>query len=153
MAYLHCHCCDWSQDDFWSLKYNPLTTLWEDIKWLCKPRWFNLEGFIIEDIVNWTGIPTYIKQRRELKRPILKEISEWIGTPLYSEEKQWVTRNTPPKDGPYKRYFVHSWLWLLVEIIKNLKIAKSMKWWTFKSFKKDKGAVCPKCGKQCFDID
>jgi len=25
MAYLHCHDCDWSQDDFWSLdEYNPL---------------------------------------------------------------------------------------------------------------------------------
>ena len=25
MAYLHCHHCHWSQDDFWSESYNPIT--------------------------------------------------------------------------------------------------------------------------------
>jgi len=25
MAYLHCHHCHWSQDDFWDTGYNPIT--------------------------------------------------------------------------------------------------------------------------------
>jgi hypothetical protein len=29
MAYLHCHNCDWSQDDFWCESYNPLRYLVE----------------------------------------------------------------------------------------------------------------------------
>lgn len=32
MAYLHCHNCYWSQDDFWSEKYNPITFLEENYK-------------------------------------------------------------------------------------------------------------------------
>ena len=27
MAYLHCHRCFWSQDDFWDENYNPITFL------------------------------------------------------------------------------------------------------------------------------
>jgi len=32
MSYLHCHNCDFSQDDFWSKSYNPIRYLlqWED---------------------------------------------------------------------------------------------------------------------------
>lgn len=31
MAFLHCHSCDWSQDDFWDETYNPMRWLltWE----------------------------------------------------------------------------------------------------------------------------
>ena len=31
MSYLHCHSCDWQQDDFWNKSYNPLRSLlnWE----------------------------------------------------------------------------------------------------------------------------
>ena len=30
--YLHCHNCDWSQDDFWDKGYNPLKSMmyWEE---------------------------------------------------------------------------------------------------------------------------
>jgi hypothetical protein len=46
MAYLHCHNCGWSQDDFWYKGYNPITKIWRNIKWLWKPtkigfdKWF-----------------------------------------------------------------------------------------------------------------
>ena len=30
MAYLHCHNCNWSQDDFWSETYNPGTCAKDD---------------------------------------------------------------------------------------------------------------------------
>ncbi len=33
MAYLHCHSCDFSQDDFWHKGYNPIESIqdWEDL--------------------------------------------------------------------------------------------------------------------------
>ena len=32
MAYLHCHNCGWSQDDFWDEEYNPITWLQKHMK-------------------------------------------------------------------------------------------------------------------------
>lgn len=32
MAYLHCHSCDFSQDDFWSETYNPVKSFQDDLK-------------------------------------------------------------------------------------------------------------------------
>ena len=48
-----------------------------------------------------------------------------------------------------------SWNLLIVEIVKDLKVALEMKWYTYEAWKKDYdgGAVCPKCGKRNFDID
>lgn len=30
MAYVHCHNCDWQQDDFWDVSFNPLRFLLND---------------------------------------------------------------------------------------------------------------------------
>lgn len=32
MAYLHCHSCEFSQDDFWHEGYNPVTCFQSDLK-------------------------------------------------------------------------------------------------------------------------
>lgn len=32
MSYLHCHNCNWSQDDFWHETYNPVTFLEKNYK-------------------------------------------------------------------------------------------------------------------------
>jgi hypothetical protein len=32
MAYLHCHNCHWSQDDFWDEHYNPITFMEKNYK-------------------------------------------------------------------------------------------------------------------------
>ena len=34
MAYLHCHNCDWEQDDFWHDGYNPVSCIQEALEWL-----------------------------------------------------------------------------------------------------------------------
>lgn len=51
MAYLHCHSCAWSQDDFWEWKwtwrlwqsrpfgYNPISLMIEDIHEYIRPRY------------------------------------------------------------------------------------------------------------------
>jgi hypothetical protein len=116
MAYLHCHSCDWSQDDFWSKHYNPLTKIWDDIKWLWEPRTISFDIHTINDLKKYTHIPVF----------------------------------TGYKDN--QRCF--TWNWLILELVKECKNAKSQKWWTLKSWNKHKDtAVCPKCKNKNFDID
>jgi len=105
MAYLHCHSCEWSQDDFYNKDYNPLTKIWGDVQWLWRPRILEID---VES---------------------------------------------------YNPRTIFSWKLLVIEIVKDIRIALEMKWWTFHSWKKDwaqrtdKFPACPKCGKQDFDID
>jgi len=72
MAYLHCHSCDWSQDDFWDWKwawkfwrhkalgYNPISSLIDCILTYSKPRYINYDwefandyGFKTPKIHSW----------------------------------------------------------------------------------------------------
>jgi hypothetical protein len=57
--YLHCHSCDWSQDDFWSKHYNPMTKIWDDIKWLWKPRIISFDIHTINDLKKYTHVPVF----------------------------------------------------------------------------------------------
>lgn len=62
MAYLHCHTkgCDWSQDDFWELKfnifssrpfgYNPLSLIIEDVKAYIYPCFIEFDSSYARDI-------------------------------------------------------------------------------------------------------
>lgn len=119
MAYLHCHSCEWSQDDFWSLRYNPITKMWSDIKWLFIPRIIELDEWVVRDSVEYTGIPVY-KLRDDQLQP--------------------------------RRIF--SWNWFILEAVREWKISRKMKWWTWESWIRDKdSAVCPACGNHNFDID
>ena len=137
--YLHCHTCDWSQDDFWNFKfkieycsykkswfkyrlylgYNPISKTIEDIKWLAKPRLMELEKDVFFDLIKYTKVPVY----------------------RFKSNKKSICR-----------FF--SWNWLLLELIKEWKNFRNMKWITFKQWKRDSNiAVCPKCGDRNFDID
>lgn len=117
MAYLHCHSCDWSQDDFWTKTYNPLTKIWSDIEWLWKPRIMGMDIDIVDDLTRYTYVIVLRKKYR------------------YG-------------------YKIFSWNWLILEIVKDIKLAFKQKWWTWKSWKKNKAtAKCPECNKQNFDID
>lgn len=119
MSYLHCHSCDWSQDDFYSKGYNPITKIWSDIKWLWKPRMIKFDSMFVKidakELMKYTHVHIFFKNNK-----------------------------------------CFSWNWFLLEIIKDLKIGLKQKWWTYKSWKKDKDngvAKCPKCGQVNFDID
>ena len=59
MAYLHCHNCDWAQDDFWTWRYNPIICFWSDIKWLWRPRFFKLDNWFIEELSRYTNVPVF----------------------------------------------------------------------------------------------
>ena len=81
MAYLHCHSCDWSQDDFWEWKwslkfwksrpfgYNPLSVLFDDIRYYIKPRHIEFDrccaeemGFKSSRIFSWVFLLYEIKR-------------------------------------------------------------------------------------------
>lgn len=59
MAYLHCHTksCGWSQDDFYSLNYNPISKIWSDIKGLWKPKIVKIDCRTFKDLTMYTHIP------------------------------------------------------------------------------------------------
>ena len=120
MSYLHCHTknCNWSQDDFYSKTYNPMTKILSDFKWLIKPRMIEFDSMFVE-----------IDAKELMKYTKIKVI--FFGNKCFS------------------------WNWLPLEIVKDIKIALEVKWWTYAKFKKDydNGAVCPKCGERNFDID
>jgi hypothetical protein len=54
----------------------------------------------------------------------------------------------------YGRPRIFSWYVLILEIAKEIRNARRMKWWTWESWKRAKDtAVCPKCGLRNWDID
>ena len=44
MSYLHCHSCDFSQDDFWSEGYNPITSIQDFEENLFKEDFYEESG-------------------------------------------------------------------------------------------------------------
>ena len=158
MAYIHCHSCDWSQDDFWTLRfkltwkkwrrsfwklgldigYNPISKFLDDLKWLWIPRWIELDEFIINDLVEYTGVN--VKTR--------------VITKIIDQSKTKIKQRGLPDTFEKKSTQVFSWSWLVLKTVKEWKNFMGMKWWTWKAWKRDKDiAVCPKCGAKNFDID
>ena len=133
MAYLHCHTkdCGWSQDDFYSFKFD-------------KRKLFFIGGYNpISKILD--SIRSYIKPR------MIKWDRHFVNYDAVELQKY-----TKIKIRFNENNECFSWNWLILEIVKDIKNAKNMRWWSYKSWKKDmdKGkAKCPKCGKVCFDID
>jgi len=143
MAYLHCRNCGWSQDDFWTFftyrkwrkkwwerfgfGYNPITKFFSNFKLLWKPRWFGTDLWFVKNLVKYTGVPVKVKME--------------IDNVTFGK--------------PVKEYKVFSWNWLLLELVKEWKIFRKQKWWTYRSWEKHKDtARCPQCGcKDHFDID
>jgi hypothetical protein len=62
MAYLHCHSCDWEQDDFWNWKwtwkiwkerpfgYNPISLMIDYVRRYMKPRYIEFDSHFAESI-------------------------------------------------------------------------------------------------------
>ena len=133
MAYLHCHTknCGWSQDDFYYFKFN-------------KRKLFFIGGYnpiskILDSIESYIK-PRMLKWDRHFVNYDAVELQEYTKIKIRFNENNEC----------------FSWSWLILEIVKDIKNAKNMRWWSYKSWKKDmnKGkAKCPKCGKACFDID
>ena len=134
MAYLHCHSCDFSQDDFWdfsfgkhgykkilfwSWKYNPISCFLSYV--------FGQSNFSFRDAF-------IIPRRREFGSEVIEEFG-------------------------WKRTDPHSW-WLIYNSFKHMiGKFKYQKYWTYKSWEKaiEKNGgdwpCCHECGKKELDID
>lgn len=124
MAYLHCHSCDWSQDDFWEFKlnlkgyykfgYNPISLL------LCAfKEYFNLR------ICNWDS--NFIKENPEIK---------------YKENE----------NGTVSIRNIRIFFYELKNFFWRILRQKWWTWEQWEKARK-KNPKCPKCGANNFDID
>jgi hypothetical protein len=107
MAYLHCHNCDWSQDDFWNWKwtykfwkfrpfgYNPVSLIFDDISDYWKPRRIGMDSWWIEEIKirhkngevhSWVMLIWQIK--RHIKRIFTMKV--WTYKKWEKVRKTWV---------------------------------------------------------------
>lgn len=100
MAYLHCHNCNWSQDDFWDENYNPITFLENTFKKDLLNE--NLHDVIEfdrhtgNDFIGWKPYNTKIT-RRQMILDALKNTSREI------EMMVWRTMEEFKKENPDKR--------------------------------------------------
>lgn len=89
---------------------------------------------------------------------------KWLGKPKMIGWDSWFVAHEAVELQDYthikvwfnKKNECFSWNWLLLELVSNLKAQRNMKWKTYKAYQKalEKGtAVCPRCGKVCWDID
>jgi len=65
MAYLHCHSCDWSQDDFWSFGFHKYGYFW---------RWgYNPISYFLSIVFSW---------KYGYWRPQRREFDAWLAKDL-----------------------------------------------------------------------
>ena len=153
MAYVHCHRCGWSQDDFWEFKiswnsryrgmqklqfgYSPLRNIWDALEIYGKPRWLNFGYEVIDedgDKVRWRSEVVHIPED-EITDRMHGEVSSGNGCDV-------------------NRYYIWSWSILWLNIKGEARKMWKQKWWTYKQYMKDKDvAVCPTCGSDKLDID
>ena len=124
MAYLHCHNCGWSQDDFWDWKIK-----WRELfHWKSRPFGYNPLSLILEDIAEY-----YNFRFIEMDIGWMKE-NKYKGNKIHSWKLLW-------KHGiliHLRRLFNQKW-WTYKQ---------------FKKDSDKNIAKCPKCkSKSNFDID
>ena len=82
MAYVHCHSCDWEQDDFYSEKgYNPANYCRTWMPYLCGP----------DDIdTNFSSDPSFLDEfgQMTMREVIAREFSNYAKRIL---EMKWIT--------------------------------------------------------------
>jgi len=128
MAYLHCHSCNWSQDDFWD---------WN----VC----INRSGFYT--LIAW---PVRIGWG-------YNPISVFLSYVFVRKGYWWPRRIEHDKDVArelgWKRSDPHSWWLIGWEFKRMLRKFKEQTWLTWEAFKATKEPRCPKCGQDNFNVD
>jgi hypothetical protein len=125
MAFLHCHSCDWSQDDFWDFRIRRGRGYFS-IKWLGLGWEYN---------------------------PVSVFLSYVFGRKGYWWPRRIDFDDNCKRENGWKRRDPHSWYLIGQEFKSMRRKFKNMRWRTMEEFNKDKHAVCPNCGKQNFDVD
>lgn len=95
MSYIHCHNCDWEQDDFWGWRYNPVSCFLRDVAYYLKPRRIQFDsnvagemGWTRTDLHSWYMI---VLSERKMFRRIFRQ--KWW---TYRDWKRAKDRNICP---------------------------------------------------------
>lgn len=123
MAFLHCHSCDWSQDDYWDFSIRR------------GYGHFTVFGF------GWQY------------NPISCFLSYVFGRQGYWWPRRIDFDDNIAKECGWKRRDPHSWFLIVREFKRMIRKFKNQRWWTHEQFLADVDAVCPNCGKSNFDED
>lgn len=146
MAFVHCHECDWEQDDFWSLSgYNPFRWFFKyDIPSYWKPRFIGWDAYAVPD--------SPIARKLGFIRTIEKEWTEEQDSKSISIPYD---RDGLPHPKTYTETQQFSWYVLFRSAKKWILRMWRQQWWTYESWRKavDAGqGGCPCCGKSlCID--
>jgi len=62
--YLHCHSCNWSQDDFWEWKWKGLLSFW---KFKSRPFGYNPFSLLLQHIAVYFEIKRIIKRIKHMR--------------------------------------------------------------------------------------
>ena len=136
MSYIHCgnRACDFSQDDWWSKRYNPLTILWANIWGLVIPKWTRFDQSFADQIYKEHGLK--LRMRKVERQDVIMP-----GT---------LRSHPDEKDGDLRKWQEHqvfTWSLLRWEFYRAWIKFNKMKWWTYEQYKKDPEKLCPKCGQ------
>jgi hypothetical protein len=138
MAFLHCHNCNWEQDDFWSWKgYNPVRFFFgSDVPAYIQPRMI--------------GVDPYMMSKNKLARSLGLTNVKWVPMgQSKGDPSPTISGSTPTM---VQKYSMHSWFILGLQAKKWVKRLFTQKWWTYKSYKADPMKRCPNClDKLCID--
>lgn len=162
MAFVYCDKCDFSQDDFWTLRfrpqwkfwrwrsvfgYNPITCFLEDVNTYIRPRWVGFDFDFIDNLLRWGYKPMY--RTIYWLEPINTEADPlWLKSrSLGGEVMVEPLENTPVGFRERKKMQIFSWWLVWHGIERNYRKVVKMHWWTEKAWKKDpKHNNCPHCG-------
>ena len=151
MAFLHCHTknCGWSQDDFWNKDgYTPfrkdLIETWQ--KDIFKDKVYADEWWFID-----IGLAPQYDLVELIPEPEPPKITEII------DDKKRQKHEDCYHDGVqthYRKYWVKGTCYVAALMERKARNIKNMLVRTYEEFKEKKDTlVCPRCGKQNWDID
>lgn len=123
MAFLHCHSCDWEQDDYWSFHFSR------------RSCYIKILG------IGWDY------------NPVSCFLSHILGRNGYWWPRRIKFDVSTAKEHGWRREDPHSWFLAWHEFKRMIRKFRSMRWWTHEAFERDTGAVCPSCGARNFDVD
>jgi len=167
MSFLHCHSCDWGQDDFWDFSfkkysYNPIKSFfgYSLPRWI-KPRW---EDHHPTEAIGCGIIPSKWKPSYFIR---VKQPEEWMNEEWYKKRREEHDKELKCQTGGTPcgiRLNVFSWYILLRMLKRRIKsVFVWQRWWTAngwwfskligKDFSWDDKPVCPECGSKKLDID
>jgi len=146
MAYVHCHHCNWEQDDFWSWGYNPL-------RWFFK---YDLPSYIWPRMIRCD--PGFLGGGSKFAKS-LDLIGVVREVPVSDDEKaSWSKAAISEGEKPPRTVHVHlthSWYALWRSLMKWYHRVWTQEWWTYKSWRQavaEGRGGCPKCHRSlCID--